>query len=135
MLWDQLGQLNINDHKHLLAKPGTHMITTTDLNNPWGSKVKPLNKKHSIDSHITHAHHLRKASTWARLPHNHSKCIVTGILHATHPQDPTSTTRLENQLKNKIHIGAAFGQYIPPTQTMQNPEGHHHTRPRLETTG
>ena len=62
-------------------------------------------------------HHI---STWAGLPLNYSKCEVTGILHGTNPHNPTSTTQLEGQIKNKIPIGSAFAKYTPPTESCRN---------------
>jgi hypothetical protein len=42
--------------------------------------------------------------------------VVTGILHATNPQNPTNTKQLEGQLQNKVPIGEAFAKYTPPTE-------------------
>jgi hypothetical protein len=59
---------------------------------------------------------VHNCSTWAGLPLNYTKCEITGILHATNPQNPTSKVLLEGQLKNKIPIGEAFAKYTPPTE-------------------
>jgi hypothetical protein len=55
-------------------------------------------------------------SQWAGIPLNYTKCEVTGILHHTHPQDPTNEAILKAQLHNKITMGNAHAKYTPPTQ-------------------
>ena len=47
-------------------------------------------------------------SAWAELPLNGSKCVVTGILHHSSPQDPTNATRLKQQLYNTIPINDTY---------------------------
>ena len=54
-------------------------------------------------------------SQWAGIPLSYQKCEATGILHGTHPLDPTSHTLLTNQLYKKIIMGGDYATYTPQT--------------------
>jgi hypothetical protein len=44
-LWHRMHELGITTHTQLIAKTGTHPISTTDMQNQWGSKVKTAHKR------------------------------------------------------------------------------------------
>ena len=44
-LWHHMRELGITSHKQLIAKTGTHLISTTDMQNQWGNKVKTAHKR------------------------------------------------------------------------------------------
>ena len=44
-LWHHMRELGITSHEQLIAKTGTHLISTTDMQNQRGNKVKPAHKR------------------------------------------------------------------------------------------
>jgi len=53
-------------------------------------------------------------STWSGIPLNATKCVVSGILHKTHPSNPTHTDILKQRLQDKIALGDTYATYQPP---------------------
>ena len=43
--WFRMHEIGITTHKQLIAKTGTHLISNTDMQHTWGSKVQTAHKR------------------------------------------------------------------------------------------
>ena len=59
---------------------------------------------------------VQQFSTWSGIPLNGGKCMITGILHGSHPKDPTNHKALTKLLHNTILINDTWATYLPPNE-------------------
>ncbi len=93
--WHRMHELGTTTHTQLIAKTGAHLISTTDMQNQWGSKVKTAHKRTLDRISLILTDTLPPGYTppmrySPATPIPLSNRLLTGNMHVAHAPSPSS---------------------------------------------